>query len=81
MPSDITQFIALLKETGNNPKSQLNMIILRVSAVKTNYQFASEQNKPRYHILLQELVNLFVHIYEKRSLNDFLDLMAFDDMW
>lgn len=79
MHSEIIQFIKTLNEMNSNSKFQLEMVALRITSVKKYYEFATEGNKQKeYKEILQNLTDLYTHLYNNKPLKDFGKLKVID---
>lgn len=71
MHQDVAQLINSLfnLSSANSFKFQLEMIELRISYTKDEYQSGKKtlENKE----LLQQMVDLYVHVYNKKPIRDF----------
>jgi len=78
MHSEVLKFVKFLGEVGSNHKAQLDMIQLRVNTTSTYYEYAQTTGKKmELKEQLQQYMDLFAHVYYKKSLREFGNLIVF----
>ncbi len=83
MQHEILQFIRFLGEVDTQDKTSLNLIIARVGAATSSYNLCHPKHKQHYNEQIQQLSDLFAHLYFRKPLKEFrdCDTTDIDNQW
>lgn len=71
MHPEVIQFLAFLREYNTEAKNKLDFIAIRISTVCSYLKYATKGKQPEYHEYLQQLMDLFSHVYYRKPLWQF----------
>jgi len=80
MHYEVLSFIKNLDEITDNRRSQLSLLMLRISTVKENLEWAPKEQKLEHKEKLQQFMDLFAHIYHRQPLRKFGNLTVIDNI-
>lgn len=79
MHHEVLTFVKTLSELSDNRRSQLSLVMLRISTISEHLQFAPKEQKPEHREKLQQFMDLFAHIYNRQPLRKFGNITVIDD--